>query len=180
MATVLATLGTGLASTMAGLGTALGSTSTLGTIGTLLSAGGTVYSGLNAASNGAETAAQMKAKGDAEFAASQRKATEQRRQTELVVSRQRAVSAAGGGSTTDPTVVAAMGRTQEQGDYNAMMDMYNGSVSRVDLYKDAEARRSEGASSFIGSLFSAGSTIYSNAARQRALNNGYYNMPPYA
>ena len=173
MAEVLAILGTSLAGSLAGAGAA-GFGSTLGTIGTILGVGGTIYGGLSAASNAADEAVQMKQKGENEFAASQRKAMEQRRQTELVLSRQRAVAAASGGAVTDPTVKAIMGRTQEAGDYNAMMDMYNGAVSRADLYKGAEAKSNEGSSSFIGSLFNAGSTLYSNYEKKKQLASGFY------
>lgn len=169
MATILATLGTSFASAMASLGTVSG----LSTLGTLLSVGGTIYGGLSAASNAADEAAQLKVKGDNEFASSQRKAMEQRRQTALVLSRQRAVAAAGGGDATDPTVTAIMGRTEQQGEYNAMIDMYNGSVSRADYYKDAASKKSEGKASFIGSLFDAGSTIYSAAAKKKQMAAGY-------
>lgn len=144
-----------------------------GTIGTALAAGGTIYGGLQANAQSKVEAKGLKKKGDAEFSSAQREAMDRRRQTQLVVSRQKAVSAASGGGATDDSVTAVMEKTQAEGDYNAMMDMYNGSVNRADLYSEAKTVRKEGKSKLIGSFIDAGTTIYGDMAKRQRTQKAY-------
>lgn len=162
---ILGTIGTQLAAGAGATGTFLASNA--GLIGTALSAGGTVYGGLKAKQNADVEAAGMKKKGDAEFAIGQRDAMRRRKETEQLTSRQRAVAAASGGSATDASVEAIMGRTQQEGDYNAMIDMYNGAVNRADLYQGARNRQKEGKSELLGSFINAGATVYGDYAARR-------------
>lgn len=159
MATIFATLG-GL-SGLAGL------------VGTGISAIGSIYSGQRAKAAAKFEAASMKQKGDADFAIAQREAMRRRKETEFTLSRQRAVAASSGGDVTDPSVQSIMAQTQQEGDYNAMIDMYNGATSRADLYKAAAVRRAEGKSAATASYLEAGSTIYSGLSRSRRLTSEY-------
>ena len=132
-----------------------------GPIGGVLSGVGTVFAGIQENASAKFEARQMKAKGDAEFAKSQRDAMAHRKEKELVLSRQRAVAAASGGGASDPSVNEIMARTEQQGEYNAMVDMYNGLTARDDLYRGAKVRKKEGKSALLGSFLKGGSTIFS-------------------
>lgn len=135
----------------------------MGPIGGLISGVGSIYSGIQAKATADFEAEQMKAKGNAEFAKSQRDAIAHRKEKELVMSRQRAVSAAsgGGGSSPGNSVEEILASTEQQGEYNAMMDMYNGTTARNDLYRGAKVKKIEGKSALFGSYLKAGSTVFS-------------------
>jgi hypothetical protein len=162
---IVGTIGSQLATGVSTAGTFLASNA--GLIGTALTAGGTVYSGIRAQQNAEAEAKGMKKKGDAEFAIGQRDSIRRRKETEQLMSRQRAVAAASGGSATDASVEAIMGRTQQEGDYNAMIDMYNGAVNRADLYQGARNRQKEGKGDLLGSVINAGATVYGDYAARR-------------
>jgi hypothetical protein len=176
MAPILLALGpimTSIASAGTAAATALGASGTLGTIGTILGAGATIYGGFKAKEQADAVAAQMKAKGDSEFAVAQRKSLESQERTRMVLGQQKAVAAASGGGATDPSVMAIMGKTQQKGDYNSMIDMYNGAVSRNDMYTAADNTESEGKSKLFSSFLNAGSTIYGDASRRRTMRDTY-------
>ena len=137
-----------------------------GPLGGIMSGVGTIFSGIQENAAAKFEAKQMKAKGDAEFAKSQRDAIGHRKEKEMVESRQRAVSAAsgGGGSAAGNSVEEILASTEVQGEYNAMMDMYNGATARNDLYRAAAVRRQEGKSAMFGSFLKAGGTIFSGFA----------------
>jgi hypothetical protein len=164
----LAALGSTLAatvgSTAAVAGTALGGAGGVASaIGTGLSAAGSIYSGIQQNAAAKVEAKQLKTKGDAEYAAAQVKARETRREKDLVMSRQRAVAAASGGGVSNETVEGLMAKTEQRGEYSALLDMYNGAVMRNDLYNDAAATRASGKSALTGSIIGAGSTVASGA-----------------
>ncbi len=149
-----ASLGGGAAASGGGFG------SILGLLGTGLSAAGTIYAGNQAQASANAQAKSMEKKGEQEYAIAQRKARESRREKELVLSRQRAIAAASGGGASDPTVESIMGKTEEKGEYNALLDMYNGAQMRADLYREAGITRAEGQSQKTASYIGAASSIY--------------------
>lgn len=142
-----------------------------GTIGAIASAGGTIYGGVAAKQASDFEAKSLKRKGDAEFAAGQREAMRRRKETEIILSRQKAVAASSGAGATDPTVEAIMGKTQQEGDYSAMMDMYNGAINRADLYAEAKSAKTAGNQDLMKSFFDAGRTIYSDFSDRRRRNS---------
>lgn len=176
MAPILLALGP-IMTSIAGAGTAvaatLGGAGTLGTIGSILGAGATIYGGFKAKEQADAVAAQMKAKGDSEFAIAQRKSMDSQERTKMVLGQQKAVAAASGGGATDPSVMAIMGKTQQKGDYNSMIDMYNGAVSRGDMYTAADNTESEGKSKLLSSFLGAGSTIYGDMSRRATIKASY-------
>jgi hypothetical protein len=160
----LAALGSTLAATVGTAGTALGGAGGIASaIGTGLSAAGSIYSGVQQNAAAKAEAKQLKTKGDLEYAAAQVKARETRREKDLVMSRQRAVAAASGGGVSNETVEGLMAKTEQRGEYSALLDMYNGAVMRNDLYNDAAATRASGKSALTGSIINAGSTLASGA-----------------
>ncbi|HBA35609.1 MAG TPA: hypothetical protein DCZ12_15900 [Gammaproteobacteria bacterium] len=59
-------------------------------------------------------------------AASQKQASEERRQAELLASRARAVAAAGGTTTTDVGIMNELAKIDKEGEYNALTALYEG------------------------------------------------------
>ncbi len=143
-----------------------------GTIGTAVSAIGTVYGGVRAAQGANAQADARKAKGEQEKALAQRKAIESRRQKDIAAGRARAVAAASGGGTTD-TAADIMTGIEQRGEYNALMDMYNGEVARTDLYNEASTVKAEGKTALIGSAIDAVGTVYSDYGRRRRASSAY-------
>lgn len=145
-----------------GLAALVPSASTLATIGSGLTAAGTVYGGVQAANAAEFEAKQMKAKGDEEFAISQQKAAQAKREKDLALSRVRAVAGASGGRVDDPSITAIMEGIQEQGDYNSMVQLYQGKSNRNKLYGSAAARKAEGRSALTASLLKGAGSLYSS------------------
>lgn len=144
-----------------GLAALVPSASTLGTIGSLLTAGGTVYGGIQEQKAADFEAKQMKKQGDEEFAVSQQKAAQAKREKELALSRVRATAAASGGGVDDASITSIMEGIQEQGDYNSMVEMYKGRSARNKLYGSAASRKAEGRSALTASFIKGAGSLYS-------------------
>lgn len=131
-------------------------------ISSALAGGGTIYSGVRANAASQAESKDLKRKGDEELAIAQIEAKRRRKEAELLTSRQRAVAGASGAGVNDPSVTAIMAKTEEEGSYNAMLDMYNGLTSRADLRNQARESRREGRDALWGSFVDAGRSIYSD------------------
>ena len=143
-------LGTAAAGASAGTGL-----STLGMLSTGLGAVGTLYSGLQAKAGAQAEARQLKAKGDEEQAIGQRRAMQARREKDLARSRIQAVAAASGGGADDASITNLMQGVEQQGNYNSMLELYQGSTGRNKAYASAATRRVEGRSALTGSIIGA-------------------------
>jgi hypothetical protein len=170
---LLGIAGAKLGALATGVGGAMASNA--GLIGTGLAAAGTIYSGVRAHHTAKWEAKQMKAKGDEEQAIAQREATRRRAEKDRLLSRVRAVAGASGGGVGDPTVTQIMANIEQEGEYNALAEMYRGTSSRSTLRAEAAVRKSEGKGAMIGSFLDAGSTIYSGIERRRraSYDEGY-------
>ncbi len=147
----------------AGAAASAGSTlSTLGLLGTGLSAAGTLYGGLQAKAGAQAEARQLKAKGDEEQAIGQRRAMQVRREKDLARSRIQAVAAASGAGAGDASITNLMRGVEQQGNYNSMLELYQGNQARNKAYASAAARRSEGRSALTGSIIGATGGAASN------------------
>lgn len=167
MAPILAALGPMMASLTSAATTGaafLGANAS--TIGTALTAAGTIYGGVRANQAAKVEAKSLQAKGDDEVAIAQRQAMRTRQEKERLLSRQRAVAASSGAGATDPSVEAVMGRTEQEGEYNALLDMYKGQRNRSDLYAESKTVLQEGRGKLIGSFLDAGGTIYSGLGKK--------------
>lgn len=176
MAPIIAALGA--------VGTFLGANAgTIGTVlsvgGALASAGGSIYAGQANEQYAKDQARALKQKGDQEYAIAQRKAMETRQQKRAALGRTLAVAAASGGGTGD-TVSDIMTGIETRGEYNALTDLYNGSVARNDLYTDAAITRQQGKDARKAgyleagtTLLGAGGTIYSDYARRKQAKQSY-------
>ena len=60
-----------------------------------------------------------------------------------------------------------MGRTEQEGEYNALLEMYKGTQNRSDLYAESKTTLKEGRGKLIGSFIDAGGTIYSALGKNR-------------
>jgi hypothetical protein len=131
-------------------------------LGALVSAGGTIMSGV-AAKNAADyEARQMEIKAAEERAAAGREAEEKRKEARLVMSRQQALAAASGaGAGMDaPTIVKLMTQTAGQGEYGAQTVRYGGESRMTGLLDSAKGRRMSGRATLLGSVFAgAGQAI---------------------
>lgn len=151
-------VGTAAAGASAG-GSAL---STLGLLGTGLSAAGTLYGGLQAKAGADAEARQLKVRGDGQKAIGQRRAMQAKREKELALSRVRAVSAASGGGADDASVTTLMRGIEQQGNYNSMLELYQGNTRRNKAYASASARGTEGRSALTGSIIGAAGRFAGN------------------
>jgi hypothetical protein len=180
---------------------AAGGFSTLGALSTVAGIGGTVASlagtqqqtrAAQQAANSQAAALQAKAAADrvqanTEAGYAQRLALNERRKTDLVLSRQRALAAAGGGYATDPSTLTLQQDTAGQGEYNALSQLAAGQTreaalnyqSDIDLYQAGRYRQAgaqapvTGLYAGAGTLFSGLGTLTSNLDRQRRYP-GYY------
>lgn len=125
---------------------------------TALSAGGSILSGVQQKQASDAEAKALKTKGEQEVALAQRKALESRREKDRALGRVKAVAAASGGGTGG-SVSEIMAGIEQRGEYNALMDMYNGLSARNDLRNEARVAKAEGKSALVGSMIDAGSTI---------------------
>jgi hypothetical protein len=106
--------------------------------GTALSVVGTISAGQQQAAAYEYQAKQDKMQGDEAKAASQREAAAQRRQGDLIISKQRAGVAAGGGNTAEPSVIDIMSDTASEADLAARTQLYKGEQQKRG-YQDAAA-----------------------------------------
>jgi hypothetical protein len=89
-------------------------------------------------------ASQQESIAGSERASSQRIAMEKQREKRLVQSRAQAVAAASGGGALDPGVLDIMGGIEDQGNYNALVALYEGESSARNYESQANLTRWEG------------------------------------
>ena len=119
------------------------------------------YRGGKAAKNEAYSqAAEMEVNAGQEKAYAQRRAIEQRRQARLVQSRGLALAAAGG-AADDPSVVRILGDIAGKGEYDAMLELFEGDVAARDLKSQAKATRAAGKEAYRAGRLGAASTSIS-------------------
>lgn len=123
-------------------------------IGPILAGIGSIGSGVAGMAAANQEAKQMKAQAKEEVAASQREATEKRREGALVMSAQQARAAASGaGAGTDaPSIVRLMTDTAGQAEYNAGTVRYGGEQRAQGLLQAARNRKATGAANLFGSV----------------------------
>ncbi len=135
--------------------------------GTAMTAGGSIMEGNAAEKSSRFTAQQLERNADTEIASSQREAIEERRRTEIMESRVRAVAAAGGGTSTGAGVTEILAKIDNEGEYNALAALYEGRERASGLRAQAAGARVEGKIAKkagrirgIGSVLSMGSKLF--------------------
>ena len=150
------------AATTAGAVGAIGSA--LPAIAGVATAGGALYSGYKAKQGADFEAKQMKIAGDNALAEGQRKAMGQKRQTDLVLSRARAVSASSGGGPTGGSVDAIMEGIRQQGEYNESVAYWEGKDNRNKAYASASSRKQSGKNALVGGAIKGATALSSGGS----------------
>ncbi len=142
---------------LAAIGPLLGKVAMVG--GTLLSSAGAIQAGKQEQAAANYQAAQLEASGKAEMASSQRKALEERRRSDMAISRAKAVGAASGGGQ-DLNLIGAI---EEEGTYNTLVAEWEGKERMSGRNAQAAASRVEGKNARKASVLKAGSTLLDGA-----------------
>lgn len=118
-------------------------------------AAGTIAQGINADKMAKFQAKQMREMANRKEAISQREANEERKAARLLSSRAKAIAGASGAGVDDPTVTKILGDIDSQGEYQALLALYDGSMeARADRLQ-AQAVREEGRQAKRGAYISA-------------------------
>lgn len=130
---------------MAWLGTVLSVAGPiLSVVGHLSSAAEARRQGKQVAAARAYEAAQLEQNAGQERAAAQRRALEQRRRAMLVASRAQALAAASGGDVSDVTVEKIISDIAGEGEYRALLELYEGEERARRMQMGADVARLEG------------------------------------
>ncbi len=132
-------------------------------LGSLVSAGGTIASGIGANAAGKAQAAQLSQAANESRAAGQRQGFEHQRTTGLALSKLQANAAASGGGADDPTVQNLGADIAGRGEYQTLMDLYTGENRARGLEDQGAAAKQAGKNALTKSYLSAGGTILSSA-----------------
>lgn len=158
---------------MAGIGTVIG------IVGSIVSAVGTIASG-NAQRAAAEyQAQQLDIQAKNELATAQQEAQQVRRNKDLVLSRQRALTGASGLGGSDPTVVNIANETAGYGHDQEMAALAGGLLRKNAAENEAVSARATGQAQQTGAMYSAFGSIaggFSNAF-QAKYGSGYSSAP---
>jgi hypothetical protein len=144
-----------------------------------MNAGLQVAYGREVADAAGVTADQIRQEGNDAAGAAQRAAIGEEERAKIVASRALAVAAASGGGASDPTVVNMIARIASEGAYRKSVALYRGQADAQNAQYKAELTEHEGKAArtrayvnAAGSLFSAGTTLMTGAARGRNLEVG--------
>lgn len=129
--------------------------------GTALSTIGQVGGGIMAQRSADSAARQYRQNANAARVTSQYQAAEERRQARYATSRGAAVAAASGGGVSDPTVVNTLADIEAEGEYRALMALYNGEQEARGLERAAQAKSREGTAALFAGVAGGGSTLLS-------------------
>lgn len=131
----------------------------IGLIGTAVSAAGTIAAGQAKKDAADFQAEQLERQAAEERAASQREAAQKKKETDLLLSRQRAVASASNLGALDETVLDLAGDVAQEGAFQQGMIRYGGEERAKGRIVQAAASRMEGRAAQTGSYFSAAGTL---------------------
>lgn len=129
--------------------------------GTVITAAGTLAAGNSTAAEADFAAKQYEIKATEEKAASQREAMQQKKETNLLLSRQQALASASGLGALDPTILDLAGDTAAEGKYREDLIRYGGDERAAGLRTQAAASRFSGKNAQNASYFAAAGTLAS-------------------
>lgn len=98
--------------------------------------------------NAANRATGLKYGADTALAGAQRQAQGRAQDTNLALSRSRAMSAAGGGSSSDTSAINQEALIQQQGEFNKAMELYGGQEQANQLNYEAQNALLEGVNTY--------------------------------
>jgi hypothetical protein len=136
-----------------------------GIVGTGLQVMGSLQAGKSQQAALNFEAKQREAKAAEERAASQRTAIDKRHEGDLVMSRQKALAAAGGAGVVNPNILDLYGETSERAEYNAASEVYGGESRARGQVDQAAAARAKGKAAVKGSIFEAGGTAFTGLSK---------------
>lgn len=113
---------------------------------TVVGAVGAIKQGQDQQFEAQQQAAALRNQANADAAASDRQAIQQRRQSGYLQSRVQALAAASGAGATDPTVLSIQGQIAGEGEYHALTSLYEGSTSSENLRAQSQAAINAGQS----------------------------------
>jgi hypothetical protein len=93
-------------------------------------------------------------------ATSQRESIADRRDARYLLSKARARAAASGGAMDDPTLVNIFGDIEAEGEYNALVRLWEGEEAAAGDAAAARASRNEGNASAAAGYLQAGATLW--------------------
>lgn len=132
--------------------------------GTAMSAYGSIQQGKAQQEAANFEAAQMEQNAKAVTASGQQGALEQRRQTDIILSRAQAAAGASGFGSVDPDVLKIIGGITETGERNFQTELFNAGTQANQMKAQAGATRYEGEQTRRASQIQAGATVLSGAA----------------
>lgn len=109
-------------------------------------------------------AGQMEANAKAERAASQREAANERKRSDYLQSRAKALAASSGAGASDPTIENIIAGLDAEGEYRALSALYNGEQAAEGMDLGAKVRRIEGSNARSTSRYRAANTLMSSGA----------------
>lgn len=130
----------------------------------LIGAGGTILQGVKADLAARSQALQLEQSAGQDRATSQRAAIEQRRAARYLQSRAQALAAASGAGASDPTVTKIIGDIAGEGEYGALVAMYEGEDAARAKETAAKVARKTGSAMANASYLKAGTTLLSGAS----------------
>lgn len=133
-------------------------------LGTGLSAGGTILTGVQARAASRAQAREYERIAGEERAAAGQRAAEKRRRMNLLLSRSQAVAADSGAGATDPTVLVNEGNIFQEGEYQAAGEKYIGESRARGLETRADVSRTEGDVALGSSILGGAGTILSGVS----------------
>lgn len=149
-------------------------TATIVALGTVLKAGSAVQQGEFANKLARSKASQLDAQGKAAVAGSHRDAENIRRDKEIMISRQRAVAAAGGGSVSDVGMMDAMGDVEKAHELNALTALFEGKTRDQDLRFQGRIERANGKQKKKQGYLTAATTLMSQMGQGGSLHKSSF------
>lgn len=130
-------------------------------VGTIMQSSAQKAAGKAAQQSADFQAAQYKQNAGQEVAKSQRVAEAERRRTNIAMSNAQAQAASSGGGALDPTVLNITGGLAQQGEYNALSALFEGTDNARSMQLQGDALRIEGSNARKAGNYAAKSTMIS-------------------
>lgn len=131
--------------------------------GGLLKAGGAVSSGNDAMAEAESVAAQLRYNAGQQRAAGQRSAIQEKKNTDVLLSKMLALGGASGGSMSDPTMLNLFAQAEAEGKLASQTQMYNANEAARGMEAEAAGALRSGAARKKASRIEAFGSLLSTA-----------------
>lgn len=126
---------------------------------TVLSTASAIQQGVEQRHQADIQAMDLRNQANADAAAAQRQAIDERRKAQYMVSRGQALAASSGAGATDPTVLSVLGQIAGEGEYHALTSLYEGGTQSENLRSAAQAASNEGDAAYRSGIVKGISTL---------------------